>query len=241
MSQNRERILITGSRGKIGLAITPSLKEIYDVVELDTKIEDPDNNKLFTTNIADFKSLEEVFKKAGPFSAITHLAGNANDKAPWHEIVEPNILGVINIYECARNYGVKRVIFASSTHIMGSYEGYPQTQPLGRLMTVMDPTRPDGPYGSSKEFGESVARQYYYLHGIESICIRIGSLTANDKPVPPYDRVWLSHKDAAQLFRKALESNIQFGIYYSTSDNTDLPYDMAPTKSDLGYSPQDRN
>lgn len=176
----RERVLITGSRGKVGLAITSTIKETSDVIELDIKAADPDNKRVFATDIEDLASLRKVFEKISPISCIIHLAGNANADATWEEIFGPNITGVKNIYECAREFKVKKVIFASSTHLLGGYEGYPQTSSLGRPLTLADPLRPDGPYGTSKGFGELVARQYFDLHGIQSLCIRIGSLTATN-------------------------------------------------------------
>ena len=41
------------------------------------------------------------------------------------------------------------------------------------MVTTLDPIRPDSDYGTSKAFGEAVARQYHELYGIESICLNI--------------------------------------------------------------------
>lgn len=49
----------------------------------------------------------------------------------------------------------------------------------------------------------------------------------------------LSHNDLAQLFRKALESNIPFGIYFATSDNKEPIFDITKTREYLEYEPMD--
>jgi uronate dehydrogenase len=99
----------------------------------------------------------------------------------------------------------ERVIFASSNHVTGAYEGIPpslhsQVSPL--LITTQHPIRPDGYYGVSKVFGEAIARMYYELHGLESVCLRIGWVLKDDDPTKNEQarRTWLSHRDLVQLW-----------------------------------------
>jgi nucleoside-diphosphate-sugar epimerase len=100
-------------------------------------------------------------------------------------VLKNNIIGTKTLYEVAKEYRVKKVIFASSNHVTGAYEGIPPSlreQAKLRLITINDPIRPDSDYGTSKVFGEAVARQYYELYGIQSVCLRIGSFLADDNP-----------------------------------------------------------
>ena len=99
--------------------------------------------------------------------AIIHFGGQGLE-ATFAKILNDSIVGTYNIYEAARQKGVKRIIYASSIHAIGFYERN-QTVDAGM------PTRPDSLYGVSKTFGENLSRYYFDKFGIESVCIRIGS------------------------------------------------------------------
>jgi UDP-glucose 4-epimerase len=164
--------------------------------------------------------------------------------ADWDSVFINNIGGTKNIYEAARVFGVKRIVFASSNHATGAYEGFPPSlhlQQAPKRITTSDPIRPDGFYGVSKASGEAIARMYYELYDIESICLRIGSVTsANDPRVNPrYECTWLSHRDLAQLVKKSLLAEIKFGIYFGVSNNAKRFWDISNAEKELGYQPED--
>lgn len=232
-----ERILVTGSEGRIGKVLVPALANQYEVFGLDIKPSSrKDTLRIDTTNKID---LVAAFQKITP-QFVIHLAGNPDEFALWEEIYPPNILGTRNVFECAKETNVKRVIFASSTHLVGSYAGYPEG-PLedNRILTVNNPVRPDSYYGSNKGFGELLARQFYDLYKLESVCIRIGAFRphglkgSNDI----YRNIAISSRDLIQLFRNALTSNVSFGIYFGISNNPNAYLDLSNAKEDLGYSP----
>ena len=150
------------------------------------------------------------------------------------------------MYECARLFKIQKVIFASSNHVTGGYEGIPtklhkQTRP--QLITTQDSIRPDGYYGTSKAFGEALARQYLELFGIYSICLRIGTVRDHDDPMKDktkrWLKTWLSHRDLTQLFKKSLTSNVKFGVYYGVSNNKGKFWDISNAKKEIGYNPID--
>lgn len=237
-NKTRQRIIITGANGTIGSILTPALKKYYEVIQLDRKIS-ASQKPGFGIDISESVELENVFRFSGDIECVIHLAANAGPESPWEEVLKNNITGTKNIYEASRKNGVKKIIFASSTHLLGGYEGYPQKSPLGRLINTSDPLRPDGFYGLSKGIGELIARQYYDLYGIRSICLRIGAVDPANKPFPPYEKLWLSHRDTIQIFRKALETDITFGIYFATSGNKNPIFDISSAKKELGYLPID--
>lgn len=234
-----ERILITGSEGRIGRILAPALANGYEVFSLDIKASNHRNT--FRADITKEADIRTVFQKVTP-QFVIHLASNPNEFASWEEIYKPNILGTRNVYACSKAAGVKRVIFASSTHLIGSYPGYPQG-PIenGRILTVDDPPRPDSDYGSSKGYGELLARQFYELYQLQSICIRIGAFRPEEIQDPDdiYKKISISSRDIIQLVTKGLKTNIAFGIYFGISDNSGTYLDISNAKKDLGYSPQD--
>ena len=164
--------------------------------------------------------------------AVVHLGGVAVE-GPWDPILQANVRGLHHLYEAARRQGVQRVVFASSNHVTGCY---PQAQMLN---PQFDPPRPDGNYGLSKMFGEGIARLYWDRHGIQTVCLRIGTAT----PTPPDRRAlatWLSLGDLLRLVTAALTApNVGFEVAYGISANTRRFYDSADAWQRLGYEPQD--
>lgn len=236
------RILITGAKGLIGRILTKALSDSFDVYGLDIVGEENEGN--YKVDGSNYEELDKVFKKIGDIESVIHLAADARVEADWESILKNNIIGTRNVYECARKYGIRKVIYASSNHVTGAYEGFPPA--LHKLenpqkISINDPVRPDSDYGSSKIFGEAVARQYFELYGIKSICLRIGSVLRDDAPTRDERdmKVWLSHRDLVQLVKKSMLSDIGFAIYYGVSNNKGTFWDISNAEEEIGYKPQD--
>jgi len=175
---NKPKIIITGSEGTIGTVLCPSLANQYQIVRTDKT--DTSGQNFHRADVSDFDSIKTVFGENAGTEYVIHLAASSLVDTGWEKTLRNNIIGTRNVYECARLFGIKRVIYASSNHVTGGYEGIPpelHTKNSGVQISINDPVRPDSDYGSSKVYGEAVARQYYELHGIRSICLRIGSVT----------------------------------------------------------------
>jgi uronate dehydrogenase len=120
-----------------------------------------------------------------------------------------NILGLHHLYEAVHKRGVKRVIYASSSHVVGYY-------PTTQVIDATAPLRPDGMYGISKCFGEALSRYYFDRFGIETVCLRIGS--SFEEPRNARMMVtFLAYDDLVELVRCALFTprvghTIAFGV-----------------------------
>lgn len=236
------KILITGIHGLIGGLLKQGLADTANIYGTDIK--SSREEKVFVCDISNFSGLKEVFEKLPPIDYIIHLAADPRPEAPWESILKNNIMGTHNVYECARIFSVPRIIFASSNKATGMYEGKPPTlhlQDNPRMITVNDPISPDGDYGTSKTYGEAVAKQYCNLYAISSVCLRIGSVLTNDNPRSNarWMKTWLSHRDLVQLFKRSLNMSVPFGIYYGVSDNSGKFWDISNAKKDFGYAPED--
>src|SRR5262245_27669658 len=107
------------------------------------------------------------------------------------------------------------------------------------MITTLDPIRPDSDYGTSKAFGEAVARQYHELYGVEAICLRIGTVLADNDPRKNkrFLTTWLSHDDLVQLVNKSICSeNVKFGIYYGVSNNEGRFWDISNASKSLIFT-----
>jgi len=126
---------------------------------------------------------------------------------------------------------VKRVVFASSNHVIGFYK---QDEHLDAHCQ----RRPDGYYGLSKSYGEDMASFYYDRYGIETVSIRIGS----SFPEPANRRMmstWLSYDDLTQLIERGLyTANVGHTVVYGMSANREVWWDSSQA-AHLGFKPKE--
>jgi site-specific recombinase XerD len=131
----------------------------------------------------------------------------------------------------ARLQGYRRLVFASSNHVTGLY-------PAGQRLDPEVPTRPDSLYGVSKAFGEQLGRLYAEKHGLEVVCVRIG--TVADRPTTHRQlSTWLSPRDTVELFYRCLVApDVGFTTLYGASANERGWWDLRSAER-LGYRPAD--
>jgi nucleoside-diphosphate-sugar epimerase len=238
----RKNILVTGLGGRIGQILFEGLKKEYRIYGIDTRASIEE--RLWKANISKIDQLRHAMIGFPKLSAIVHLAATTRVTSDWDSVLQTNIVGTRNIYQIAKELNIPKVIFASTNHVTGFYEGDPPNlhkEDNPKMIRVSDPVRPDSLYGVSKLFGEAIARFFYDAYGIESICLRIGSVTKNDDPSRDNrsHKTWLSHRDLIQLLRLSLKANIPFGIYYGVSNNDGAFWSLQNAREDLGYSPVD--
>tara|TARA_Y100001960_G_C14762219_1_gene874785 strand:- start:233 stop:1129 length:897 start_codon:yes stop_codon:yes gene_type:complete len=244
-----KKVLVTGLAGKIGGIIRCNLSGKYSLSGLDLE-----GVPGFPTTTGNLSNLDEILPAFKGIDTVVHLAADPNHQGGWETNLENNIIGTRNVYEAARISGVKRIIFASSNHTLGFYplkdNPYKQIydgdfeairQPIKPLTT--DLIRPDGYYGVSKAFGESLGSYFHDEYGISVICMRIGWVMEPDDPTfaPSALSLWMSHKDTVRLIDSCIDAPeaVGFAIVYGMSDNTYGIWDMEDGRKIVGYEPND--
>ena len=228
--KSHHTLLMTGAAGGLGVAMRDRLKANCEVLRLsDVRDFGPAKNaeEIYLTDLADAAAVDKMVQGV---NAIVHFGGMSVE-GPFEPILQANILGVYNLYEAARKYGVKRVLFASSNHVTGFYK-------QSETITLNHPPRPDSLYGVSKAFGEDLSRMYFDRYGIETACLRIGS----SFPEPKDRRMlasWMSFDDLHRLITACLTTPVLghtaiFGI----SNNAVAWYDNSAARH-VGYVPKD--
>jgi uronate dehydrogenase len=162
------RIVFTGASGGIGTMIRPLLAPLYPGLVLSDRVEPKNLLPGETFVAADLTKPDEVAAVVKGADSVIHLGGYSVE-GPWDAILQANVIGCYNLFEAARQAGVKRVVFASSNHAVGFY---PRRRKIGTDLTV----RPDSRYGVSKAFGEALGALYSDKHGMVVTCLRIGNV-----------------------------------------------------------------
>ena len=191
MSQKINRLLLTGAAGGLGKALRPRLNQFAQIVRV-SDVADLGTTAAHEEAVrCDLGNYDAMLALLDGVDAVVHLGGMSID-GPFEPILNANIRGAYNLYEGVRQKGVKRVVFASSNHVVGFHK---QTDRLDATA----PMRPDGNYGVSKAFGELLSRFYYDRYGVETVCMRIGS----SFPKALDHRMlstWLSYDDLVRLW-----------------------------------------
>lgn len=102
--------------GQIGGIIRKFLGEKYDLSGVDRAPVDD-----VPSVVADLSDLEALRPAFDGVDTVVHMGADPSPRAPWESILENNIVGTRNVFEASREAGVKRVIFASSNHVVGFY------------------------------------------------------------------------------------------------------------------------
>jgi uronate dehydrogenase len=224
------RLLLTGAAGNLGRVLRPRLKRYCATLRLsDLAVMDPagEGEEVVQAPLEDLAAMQALL--AG-VDAVVHFGGVSIEK-PFETVLPANIVGAYNVYEAARQQGVRRILFASSNHVTGFYG-------QGETITPKAAPRPDSHYGLSKAFGENLAQFYFDRYGLETVSLRIGSCW----PEPTDRRMlssWLSHDDLERLIAAALNAPVVgHTVIYGVSDNRSTWWDNAAA-SHIGYRPQD--
>src|SRR4051812_44591839 len=117
MSQPR-LVLVTGASGSVGRALVPELVDHYQL-RLQTRatpVASPGG--AHETVTGDIEKVADVRAMVRGAEAIVHLAGESKSGASWEDVRGPNIDGAWNIFAAARAAGVRRIVFASTNHVM---------------------------------------------------------------------------------------------------------------------------
>jgi UDP-glucose 4-epimerase len=166
------KVLVTGGAGFIGSHVADLyLANGYEVVIVD----DLSTGRLSNLNPdarfyqLDIRSprLAEVFEAERP-DFVNHHAAQMDVRRsmadPFFD-AEVNVLGSLNVIECAKRYGVQRIVYISTG---GAVYGEPEYLPCDEG----HPINPICPYGASKHTVEHYLFLYHANYGLRSTVLR---------------------------------------------------------------------
>ena len=192
--------LVTGGAGFIGSHIVEQLLNWgHMVVVVDNEYSDNDNFhwRKDTLNIkADITDYEALKKAFTGVSYVFHLAAEARIGPAIENPVNAvniNTIGTCNVLQCAREFGVKKVLYSSTSSGYGMNESpNVETQPDDCL----------NPYSVSKVAGEKLCKMYTDLYGLKTIVFRYFNVFGERAPrkgqYAPVTGIFLRQKAAGE-------------------------------------------
>lgn len=243
-----ERILVTGMSGLIGGAVRQRLEGGYELTALNRSR--VPGVRTVQADIADYDAILPAFEGQ---ETVVHLAASARGRDPWERVRDPNLIGVYNVFEAARQARVSRVIFASSGSTISGWElvqpyraivngDYESVRHPWPMITHETPVRPAGVYGATKVWGEALARHFTDSVELSIICLRIGLVNNVDRPTDSRQfSVWCSQRDISQMVLRCIEAppELRFDIFYALSRNKWSYRDISHARDIVGFEPED--
>ena len=172
------RILVTGGAGFIGSHVTDALvaagtHEVAIIDDLSTGKRERLNPgaRFYHANIRNADEVRMTIDREKP-EVIVHLAAQMDVRRSVADPAfdaEVNLVGLINLMECGRQNGLRRVIFSSTG---GAIYGEQETFPCDES----HPKRPVSPYGVAKMATEAYLFFYKVQYGIDYVALRYANV-----------------------------------------------------------------
>ena len=188
-----EKVIVTGGAGFIGSHLAEELANRgYSVVILDDlstgrmeNIADllaKENIEFVQGSINDASLLQRLFQGVHyvfHLAAIPSVPRSTENPSASHQV---NATGTLNVLLSARDSGVKKVVYASSSSVYGD------TGTAAKRENMMP--NPQSPYAVTKLTGEYYCRVFQEVYGLPSICLRYFNIYGpRQDPNSPYAAV----------------------------------------------------
>lgn len=178
------KVLVTGGAGFIGshlceallargstVAMVDSFDEFYPPSVKRANLQEVSRRgeaRLYETDIRDAAGLGKAFEEVKP-EVVVHLAARAGvhpsieQPELYHDV---NVGGTVNLLSLARDFGVRKFIFISSSSIYGATARVPFAEDHVEM-------RPISPYAATKLAGELICYTYSHLFHLPVVCLRV--------------------------------------------------------------------
>jgi threonine 3-dehydrogenase len=169
-----EKILVTGGAGFVGRELVKELQSggaevvVFDVKPLDASSFGPGPISFVRGDITNFSQVLNAVRNE-KVDGIIHLAGllsEPSERNPWASI-SINGLGGYHVFEAARLFDVRKVLFTSSVAV------YINAVHKVEVVTEDTPQRSPLIYGVTKTFQELLALYYHRKFGLDTRGIRL--------------------------------------------------------------------
>ncbi|MFA6296277.1 MAG: NAD(P)-dependent oxidoreductase [Patescibacteria group bacterium] len=240
-SVRREKVLITGGTGLLGLSLIQNAPRNYDIFatyhRFPTKIlPDFSNCKYISLDVTDKKNVMKLFKKNKPKYLIHTASIGSVDFCEQHkkEAFKINVLGGRNMIEACKKYDTKIIYTSSNAVFDGKNPPYKES----------DQTKPLDYYGKTKLQTEKDILKNNIKYCIVRLMTMYGWNHCNERPNPVtwlldelknnrqvkvVDDIYNNHlyvKDAAKAIWQIIKKN-KSKIYHLAGPKTISRFDLS--------------
>lgn len=174
------KLAVTGSSGQIGSYVSEvAISQGHGVIGIDIVPGDA------TTDRVDIRDIDQLRRRLRGCDTIVHCAAQVSVQRSLEsppDDASHNIIGSLNVLECARRLDVSRLVNISSAAVYG--------HPLRVPVSEEHPTVPLAPYGLSKLVVENYVRMYAESFGLTTFTVRpFNVYSPRQDPANPYTGV----------------------------------------------------
>ena len=209
-------VLVTGGAGFIGSNLAGRLvadgHRVRVLDDLSTGYADnvPAEAELVEGNVAD---ADLVRKAVDGVEVVFHQAAHRSVQRSVETPLDTdtaNVHGTLIVLDAARNAGVRRVVYASSSSVYGGAAEMPTPESA--------PTLPRSPYAVSKLTGEHYCRVFAELYGLETVALRYFNVYG------PRQRPDSAYAAVIPLFIRWLQNGEQPEVHGDGQQSRDFTY-----------------
>jgi len=161
--------LLTANQKVIGIDDLNNYYSSKLKIDRNKILERSKNYTFYKSDISNYPSLNKIFQKH-TIHKVCHLAAQPGVR---YSITHPsvyeksNIAGFLNVLEAARTFGIKTIVYASSSSVYGNASlqktGFREKTPVSHPISL---------YGATKIADEAIAYCYHHLYGLRCTGLR---------------------------------------------------------------------
>jgi len=229
------KVLVTGSAGTAGRPLCEELRRRGHTVR---GLDCAPSVDLEDAVVADIADAGAVRAATRGMDAVVHLAAQPHER-PFPELVGPNVIGLYNVMDAARDVSVRRLVLASSMMVVSGRKA--MTPPAS-----VEQRLPNNHYALTKVWAEQMGELYARRFGMSVLAVRLGWMVRNPAEARHMLELkifdcYVSRGDGARALAAGVETDgAGFDIVYVASRGGERVFDMEPARRLLGFEPRER-